>query len=46
MMIAYEYAGAVRNVLFNDPGPAPVDSWMGQSVASGKATPWSSPSPA
>ena len=33
MLIAYEYAGAVRNVLFNDPGPAPVDSWMGQSVA-------------
>jgi hypothetical protein len=33
MLIAYEYAGAVRNVLFTDPGPAPVDSWMGQSVA-------------
>ena len=33
MIIAYEYAGAVRNVLFDDPGPAPVDSWMGQSVA-------------
>jgi hypothetical protein len=33
MMIAYEYAGAVRNVLFKDPGPAPIDSWMGQSVA-------------
>jgi hypothetical protein len=32
MLIAYEYAGAVRNVLFKDPGPAPVDSWMGQSV--------------
>ncbi|MDZ4371417.1 MAG: hypothetical protein U1C74_08365 [Phenylobacterium sp.] len=32
MIIAYEYAGAVRNVLFNDPGPPPVDSWMGQSV--------------
>ena len=32
MLIAYEYAGAVRNVLFTDPGPAPVDSWMGQSV--------------
>lgn len=32
MMLAYEYAGAVRNVLFKDPGPAPVDSWMGQSV--------------
>ena len=33
MIIAYEYAGAVRNVLFTDPGPAPIDSWMGQSVA-------------
>ncbi|TAJ71005.1 MAG: hypothetical protein EPO51_15970 [Phenylobacterium sp.] len=33
MIIAYEYAGAVRNILFTDPGPAPVDSWMGQSVA-------------
>ena len=33
MIVAYEYAGAVRNMLFTDPGPAPVDSWMGQSVA-------------
>jgi hypothetical protein len=33
MLFAYEYAGAVRNMMFNDPGPAPVDSWMGQSVA-------------
>ena len=32
-LIAYEYAGAVRNLQFVDPGPAPVDSWMGQSVA-------------
>jgi hypothetical protein len=31
-LIAYEYAGAVRNILFTDPGEAPVDSWMGQSV--------------
>ena len=30
--IAYEYAGAVRNIFMKDPGPAPVDSWMGQSV--------------
>ena len=29
---AYEYAGAVRNIYLTDPGPAPVDSWMGQSV--------------
>jgi hypothetical protein len=33
MLFAYEYAGATRNILFKDPGPAPVDSWMGQSVA-------------
>ena len=26
-------AGAVRNLYLKDPGPAPVDSWMGQSVA-------------
>ena len=31
--IVYEYAGAVRNIYLKDPGPAPVDSWMGQSVA-------------
>jgi hypothetical protein len=30
--IAYEYAGAVRNVYLQDPGAAPVESWMGQSV--------------
>jgi len=28
----YEYAGAVRNIFLKDPGPPPVDSWMGQSV--------------
>lgn len=33
MLISYEYAGAVRNILFNDPGPPVIDSWMGQSVA-------------
>jgi len=32
LLIAYEYAGAVRPILFRDPGPPPVDSWMGQSV--------------
>jgi hypothetical protein len=32
LFIAYEYAGAVRNIFLNDPGPPPVDSWMGQSV--------------
>jgi hypothetical protein len=28
----YEYDGAVRNIYFKNPGPAPADSWMGQSV--------------
>ncbi|MEN8160660.1 MAG: hypothetical protein ABFS41_11375 [Myxococcota bacterium] len=32
LFFAYEYAGAVRNVLLENPGPAPLDSWMGQSV--------------
>ena len=32
VFFAYEYAGAVRNVYLNDPGPAPIDFWMGQSV--------------
>ena len=30
--VAYEYAGATRNVFLKDPGPPQVDSWMGQSV--------------
>ena len=30
--IAYEYAGGLRNIYMEDPGPAQVDSWMGQSV--------------
>jgi hypothetical protein len=33
LFIAYQYDGAVRNVYLKDPGPPPVDSWMGQSVA-------------
>jgi len=32
ILIAYEYAGAVRDVYLEDPGPPPVESWMGQSV--------------
>jgi hypothetical protein len=32
IVIAYEYAGAVRDVYLKNPGPPPVDSWMGQSV--------------
>ena len=34
MFIAYEFAGAVRDIFFEDVGPAETDSWMGQSVAS------------
>ena len=34
LFFAYEYAGAVRNIHLSDPGPAPIDSWMGQSVGS------------
>jgi hypothetical protein len=32
IFIAYEYAGATRDIYLKDPGPPPVDSWMGQSV--------------
>ena len=31
LMFSYEYAGAVRNIHLANPGPAPIDSWMGQS---------------
>jgi len=31
LFFAYEYDGAVRNIYLKDPGPAPADSWMGQS---------------
>lgn len=31
LVFSYEYAGAVRNVHLSDPGPAPIDSFMGQS---------------
>jgi hypothetical protein len=33
IFIAYQFAGAVRNLYLKDPGPAPIDSWMGQSAA-------------
>lgn len=33
MLFAYEYAGATRNIHFQDPGPPIAESWMGQSVA-------------
>ena len=32
VMIAYQYAGAVRTIHMNDPGPSPAESWMGWSV--------------
>jgi hypothetical protein len=32
LTFVYEYAGAFRNVYLKDPGPAPTDTWMGQSV--------------
>jgi hypothetical protein len=32
IFFSYQFAGAVRNIFLKDPGPAPVDSWMGQSV--------------
>jgi hypothetical protein len=32
IFFAYQFAGAVRDIFLKDPGPAPVDSWMGQSV--------------
>jgi hypothetical protein len=33
LLFSYAFAGAVRNVMLSDPGPAPIDSWMGQSWA-------------
>src|SRR6266849_1141059 len=32
IMIAYQYAGAVRTIPMDDPGPSPTDSWMGWSA--------------
>jgi len=32
IFFAYEYDGAVRNIYLKDPGPAPDNFWMGQSV--------------
>ena len=31
VFIAYEFAGAVRNIYLKDPGPPQIDSWMGIS---------------
>src|SRR4029079_3408812 len=32
ILVAYQYAGAVRTIYMENPGPAPADSWMGWSV--------------
>lgn len=32
ILMAYEFAGAMRTIYMKDPGPPPTDSWMGQSV--------------
>ncbi len=31
LFMAFEYAGAVRDIYYKDPGPAETDSWMGLS---------------
>jgi len=33
ILFSYEFAGAARNIYLEDPGEAPIDSWMGQSIA-------------
>jgi hypothetical protein len=38
--MAFEYAGAVRHVYLEDPGPPQVDSWMGQSVGHWEGDTW------
>ena len=40
--IAYEYAGAFRNIYLKDPGPPQTDTGWGSRSAAGKATPSSS----
>jgi len=32
--IAYQFAGALRDIYMEDPGPAPLDAWMGWSAGS------------
>jgi len=32
IMIAYQFAGAVRTIPMDDPGPSPTESWMGWSA--------------
>ena len=33
MFVTFEFANAVRDFFFDDPGVEPIDSWMGQSYA-------------
>jgi hypothetical protein len=33
ILISYQYAGAIRTLYMEDPGPPPASSWMGWSVA-------------
>ena len=40
--IAYQFAGAVRDIYLEDPGPAPLDSWMGWSAGRWDGDTWSS----
>jgi hypothetical protein len=32
ILLVYQFAGATREIYMEDPGPPPVDTWMGQSV--------------
>ena len=34
VFIAYQFAGAIRDIYMDNPGPSQVDSWMGWSVGS------------
>ena len=34
IFIAYQFAGAIRDIYMDNPGPSQVDSWMGWSVGS------------
>ena len=34
VFVAYQFAGAVRDIYMDNPGPSQVDSWMGWSVGS------------
>jgi hypothetical protein len=31
LVVAYQYAGTVREIYMDDPGEAPIDTWMGWS---------------